>query len=164
MDIERIRLWLPQQDQIQCMYVQFSRMHCPFCKSHTLGWMLKIYSRILMRPLLFCNRLRIWTLLKLLKLIQWLKNSFLSRRNSLLYLRMTILNQTPSMEHGRMIDHHLPLKHTILHIHHQADSPPTGHHSKRKQGVKQVRHSVTVIWVTVLIVTALTEVAAVQQS
>ena len=51
----------------------------------------------------------------------------------------------PNLEHGRMIHHHLPLKRTILHIHHQADSLPTGHHPKRKQGVKQVRHSVTVI-------------------
>ena len=51
----------------------------------------------------------------------------------------------PSVEHGRMINHHLTLKHTIFPIHHQADSPPTGPCSKRKQGVKQVRHSVTVI-------------------
>jgi hypothetical protein len=51
--------------------------------------------------------------------------------NSLPYLRMTILSQTSSVEHGRMIHHYLLLKHTILHIHHQAESPPTGHHSKK---------------------------------
>jgi hypothetical protein len=38
--------------------MQFSRIHCPFCKSHILGCMLKIYSRMLIRPLLFCNRFK----------------------------------------------------------------------------------------------------------